>query len=220
VTVDFTHFPRRPPHAAKGGSVNRIATSPSTRQVPDLGPAPLLPRASFQIRPAHAGDLKAIFGMMIVAYQKYQWVVPGPAFRIHLADVFDLRRRLRPADCVVAVQRGHLVAVAAVDPRPASPSPALPAGWVSLAALAVLPEAERQGIGRTLLGACATRAWQRGARALCLHTSELMTGPLAFCERVGLTRSPQLDFDLGPLHQVNLGRRVMMRAYSLALTEQ
>jgi GNAT superfamily N-acetyltransferase len=171
-----------------------------------------------QVRGARPEELRAVFGMLIAAYVEHQWVMPGAAFRIHLGDVFALRRQAGSAGFLVAERNGRLLGAAMCDPRPARHDIRWPEGWASLVALAVIPEARWQGVGSTLLAACAARVGEQGASTLCLHASEVMTSSVGFAETMGLERAPALDFDLGVGHGLEPGSTVTMRAYRLALT--
>jgi ribosomal protein S18 acetylase RimI-like enzyme len=171
-----------------------------------------------RIRPAHSDELRAIFGMLVGAYVEHQWVMPSAAFRIHLGDIFALRRRARAGGFLVAERNGRLVGAAMCDPRPSRQELPWPPGWASLLALAVTPEARWQGIGRTLLASCAAQAQAERATALCLHTSEAMASSIGFVESLGLVRVDALDFDLGAGHGFEPGATVSMRAYAMPLS--
>ena len=171
-----------------------------------------------QIRPARSDELRAIFGMMVAAYVEHQWVMPSAAFRIHLGDIFALRRRATAGGFMVAELRGRLVGAAMCDSHPSRHEVPWPPGWASLLALAVTPEARWQGVGRSLLAACAAQARDERATALCMHASEVMTSALGFAENLGLEHVEALDFDLGAPHGIDPGATVTMRAYAMSLT--
>jgi GNAT superfamily N-acetyltransferase len=171
-----------------------------------------------RIRPARADELRAIFGMLVASYVEHQWVMPSAAFRIHLGDIFALRRKATAGGFLVAERKGRLVGAALYDPRPSRQEVPWPPGWASLLALAVTPEARWQGIGRSLLAACAQRARSERTTALCLHASEVMVSSIGFVERIGLVRVDALDFDLGAGHGIEPGTTVTMQAYAMPLT--
>jgi GNAT superfamily N-acetyltransferase len=171
-----------------------------------------------QVRLARPDELRALFGMLVEAYVEHQWVMPSAAFRIHLGDIFALRCQASATGFLVVERNGRLVGAAMCDPHPSRHDVPWPAGWGSVLALAVVPEARWQGIGRSLLAACADRARGQGAAALGLHASEVMTSSVGFVEALGLVRAPALDFDLGAGHGLAPGTTVTMRAYSLALS--
>jgi GNAT superfamily N-acetyltransferase len=171
-----------------------------------------------RIRPARSDELRSIFGMLVGSYVEHQWVMPSAAFRIHLGDVFALRRRAQAGGFLVAERNGRLVGAAMCDPRPSRQEIPWPPGWASLLALAVTPGARWQGIGRTLLAACAVQARTERATALCLHASEVMVSSIGFVESLGLVRVDPLDFDLGAGHGIEPGTTVTMRAYAMPLS--
>jgi GNAT superfamily N-acetyltransferase len=171
-----------------------------------------------QIRAGRPDEVRSIFGMLVAAYVEHQWVMPSAAFRIHLGDIFALRRQARSMGFLVAERAGRLLGAAMYNPRPSRQDVSWPDGWASLMALAVIPEARWQGVGRALLAACASRAREGGSSALCFHASEVMLSSVGFAEAMGLARVPTLDFDLGAGHGLDPGTTVTMRAYSLTLS--
>jgi len=171
-----------------------------------------------EIRLARTDELRAIFGMLVSAYVEHQWTMPSAAFRIHLGDIFALRRRATAGGFLVAERRGRLVGAAMCDPRPSRQDVPWPPGWATLLALAVTPEARWQGVGRTLLEGCAALARTERATALCLHASDAMLSSIGFVESLRLVRVDALDFDLGANHGIEPGTTVTMRAYAIPLT--
>ncbi|WP_022669297.1 GNAT family N-acetyltransferase [Desulfospira joergensenii] len=65
--------------------------------------------------------------------------------------------------------------------------------------LAVRPGARNIGVGRALTGACIQRAAQIGRRGVILHTTDSMKVAWKMYERMGFSRSPDLDFIQGQL---------------------
>lgn len=76
-------------------------------------------------------------------------------------------------------------------------------------AFAVAPQAQGQGVGRTLLLAVIQLAGQRGVRCLRLCTRPPMEAARHLYEAAGFARTPDLDFEPVP--------GLALRAYELAL---
>lgn len=60
--------------------------------------------------------------------------------------------------------------------------------------LAVVPNAQRRGIGRALLDACVQRAVELDRVAVLLHTTPSMTTARHLYARAGFERLPELDW--------------------------
>jgi len=75
--------------------------------------------------------------------------------------------------------------------------------------LAVAPSARGQGIGALLMDECVRRARESGAKALTLHTTDMMQAAMRLYERMGFRRVPGLDFEPAP--------GVVVKGYRLAL---
>jgi GNAT superfamily N-acetyltransferase len=68
--------------------------------------------------------------------------------------------------------------------------------------LAVAPAARGLGVGRALMRECIRRARQAGARALTLHTTDMMRVAMRLYEGMGFVRAPELD--VSPLPGVHV----------------
>jgi GNAT superfamily N-acetyltransferase len=64
--------------------------------------------------------------------------------------------------------------------------------------LAVAPAARGRGVGRRLMDECIRRARLSGAKALTLHTTDMMTVALQLYERMGFVRATDLDVEVVP----------------------
>ena len=65
--------------------------------------------------------------------------------------------------------------------------------------LAVDPKTRGQGIGKVLTNECIKRAKEKKSKQLIIHTTKAMQTAWTMYERMGFTRSPDLDFTQGEL---------------------
>lgn len=136
----------------------------------------------------------------LAAYQEYATRVPAfwPDYRQNIvATLADIG----PAEQLVVEQGGTLVGTVLLYPPrrlslPQGDSVEMP--WPEVRLLAVAPAARRRGIGGALMQECVRRARQSGARALSLHTTDLMQTAMRMYERMGFARAPELDFSPAP----------------------
>jgi len=75
--------------------------------------------------------------------------------------------------------------------------------------LAVAPSVRGQGIGALLMDECVRRARESGARALTLHTTDMMQAAVRLYSRMGFQRAPELDLQVAP--------EVVVKGYRLDL---
>lgn len=159
------------------------------------------------VRLVRSDEHQAAGALVVAAYA----ALPGA----HLsggygAELADVARRSREADVLVAVRGKDLCGCATYVPDRRSPWAELLEGdEAGLRMLAVVPSAQRHGVGRALLDACIGRATAGRRSALLLHTTPWMTAAHRLYEGAGFLRFPERDWAPDP--------DVPLLAYRLAL---
>lgn len=146
------------------------------------------PAAAYRLRPAHAGDLPAINGVVERAIAT--WQLPErvkrlslPSYRYHAHDLVHLH-------LVVAEDADHaLVGVAALEPANTRDLPAGKNGLL-LHGLYVDPAHQHRGVGSQLLGAATEAARTQGLAGVLVKAQADARG---FFEARGLQRLPVED---------------------------
>jgi ribosomal protein S18 acetylase RimI-like enzyme len=147
-----------------------------------------------KIRVATRHDIPQITEVTRRAYQEFAPAF-GDAFPHYLADLLDVRSRLRTGAVLVAESGGRVVGTATLDADGGRTGYCWPRGWAVIRAVAVDPEARGLGAGDALVRACTERALRAGRDELCLHTAEFMTAAVALYERHGFRRDPDFDVE-------------------------
>jgi ribosomal protein S18 acetylase RimI-like enzyme len=129
------------------------------------------------IRPATADDDAALRALDAATWA--WWVTPGPD-RPPGKPFFGVGEV--PADVLVAEEGGEIVGYVALGPPTRLESNRHVMG---VRGLAVAPDHQSRGIGRTLLEAAAAEAGARGARRLRLRVLSANTGARALYESCG-----------------------------------
>lgn len=160
--------------------------------------------------PADRADLREV---VEAAYRPFGRVLPPAVFGGLLADVLDFDRHARRGQLLVAEVDGRIRGSAAFYPNSFSHGMGWPRGWVGGRALAVHPDARRQGAARALLTACEQRARILGARTFAFHTAGSMVEAIALYEGLGYCRIPPFDIDLTTHYGHPAGRPIMALAY-------
>ena len=153
------------------------------------------------IRDAGPSDRGAIEAVTLAAYQQYATVMPAywEGYRQNilatLADVPPAQQMVAEDDAIVVgtvllYPAGTVIANAAGAPLTQT------APEVRL--LAVTPAARGRGVGAALMDECIRRARQSGARALTLHTADIMQAAMRLYKRLGFQRAAELDFQPVP----------------------
>ena len=169
-----------------------------------------------RVRLAAPGEMQEVVGVLLAAYRQYQWALPWNAVAMHLADLLQLQWSVPGVEFLVAERQGRILGVALTLPMAGQEDG--PRRWVSVRALAVVPAARRLGIASALLAACARRAREQRATALCLHVPGFMKAGNDLAARVGFHRLESGDFQLGASHGLADDQRVSMQAYALPLS--
>lgn len=153
-------------------------------------------------------DEHAAAGALVVAAYR---ALPGAHLTEgYAAELADVARRSREAEVLVAVT-GEILGCVTLVPDAGSPwAELLEHGEAGIRMLAVLPAAQRGGVGRALVEACVARARQLGRNALLLHTTPWMTAAHRLYERAGFERLPERDWTPVP--------EVPLMAYRLLLS--
>jgi ribosomal protein S18 acetylase RimI-like enzyme len=140
--------------------------------------------------------------LVVAAYR----ALPGA----HLAGDYaallaDVARRAGEAEVLVAADAPDpagagavLGCVTFVGDHLSPWSELLEAGEASIRMLAVRPDAQRRGIGRSLVDACVARARALGREALMLHTTPWMIAAHRLYEDAGFVRFPARDWTPAP----------------------
>ena len=160
----------------------------------------------YEIRRADPGEYKALGRLTAQSYEQLPGM-PGraeqPAYYAMLHDVAG--RAGKPfIEILVAVTPeqellGGVTFVGDMAYYDAGGTAAANKDSSGIRLLAVKPEARGIGVGRALTLACIRKAIERGRSQVILHTTKSMEIAWAMYERMGFTRSPDLDFSQGAL---------------------
>jgi ribosomal protein S18 acetylase RimI-like enzyme len=166
------------------------------------------------LRDARPSDRNAIEAVTLAAYQQYAALMPG-YWEGYRQNILATLADVQAAEQIVAQRATSIVGTVLL--YPAGTAIDTPAGTlVSLTApevrlLAVEPAARGRGIGAALMHECSRRARASGARALTLHTADIMEAAIRLYERLGFQRAAELDFEPAP--------GAMLKGYRLSLEE-
>jgi ribosomal protein S18 acetylase RimI-like enzyme len=162
------------------------------------------------IRDARPDELDEVSLLLKDAYWQYENFIPPERWKNYLADIVDIRSRLRKSDLIVAELDHRLAGCVTLylDGWQSFPE-AFPEGWAVVRLLAVHTEYRGRGIGLALMEECIRRCHQAKISTIGLHTTELMDIARRMYEKMGFMRFTESDFHPAP------GITVM--AYSLEL---
>ena len=152
------------------------------------------------IRDARPSDRQAIRDVTLAAYQEYAAHMPGfwDGYRRNIIATLD---DVGSAEQLVAEQDDGIVGTVLLYPprrMQVSRTDSIEMPWPEVRLLAVAPARRGRGIGAALMQECVRRARKSGARALSLHTTDLMQTAQRMYERMGFVRFPELDFHPAP----------------------
>ena len=152
------------------------------------------------VRGARAGDRETIEAITLAAYQEYAAQMPEH-WDLYRQNIVGTLGSVDPRDQLVAERDGEIVGSVLVHPAGSTLSghrgESITLSLPEVRLLAVAPAARGLGVGRALMRECIRRARQSGARALTLHTSDMMRVAMRLYEGMGFARAPELD--LSPL---------------------
>ncbi|MGH9223258.1 MAG: GNAT family N-acetyltransferase [Acidimicrobiales bacterium] len=145
------------------------------------------------IRPVEPGEHEAVAAMTVAVYADVLQGILTDDYRAELADV---ARRAHDAVVLVAVDpTGRLLGSVTYVPSPYSQYAEFRGDdEVGVRMLVVAPDAQRQGVGSRLVGACIERARAAGRTRVSLHTTASMTAARRLYERLGFARAPERDW--------------------------
>ncbi|GLZ05472.1 N-acetyltransferase [Actinomadura sp. NBRC 104412] len=151
------------------------------------------------VRLARPDEYARIGELTVEVYTRGGLIPPGSAYLHTLADAAD---RAAKAELLVAEVDGEIAGAVAYAP-PDSPYAELAAPDEGEFRMLVVQESSRgNGVGRALVQECADRARRAGLVALRLSTQPNMRVAQRLYERMGFTRTPELDWS--PVEGVNL----------------
>ena len=156
----------------------------------------MVARDTVIIRDARDDERNAIRDVVLAAYSEYSQLMPGPfwsRYRQHLIETIDADGAIHR---IVAELHGAIVgSVLLFPPATAAYGSAVhELDCPEVRLLAVVPAARGKGVGEALMHECARRARRMGARALGLHTTDVMRAAVRMYERLGYVRVPEVDF--------------------------
>ncbi|HEY0754749.1 MAG TPA: GNAT family N-acetyltransferase [Ktedonobacteraceae bacterium] len=148
------------------------------------------------IRDAEEKERSIIRDVTVAAYTEYQTLMPPRFWAQYQRNLLATLAGEGPQERIVAEQDGSIVGSVLLYPPAvdAYASTTISAAYPEVRFLAVLPQMRGQGIGNALMNACEQRARNMGAKALGLHTMEVMQVAMRMYERMGFVRVPASDF--------------------------
>jgi ribosomal protein S18 acetylase RimI-like enzyme len=132
------------------------------------------------IRPAHPDDTEAVRDVVHAAYAHYVPRIgkpPGP-----MLD--DYAQRIADGQAWVLEDAGRIIGVLVLEEG---------ADGFLLDNIAVLPECQGKGLGRSLIEFAEAEARRRGYREIRLYTHVLMTENIALYRRVGFVQTHRVS---------------------------
>jgi predicted N-acetyltransferase YhbS len=153
------------------------------------------------VRVAGPADRDAIQAVTLSAYQEYAASIPAQ-WEGYRENIIATLAAAAPGTQIVAIDDDRVVG--AVLLYPAGASMGVPGGpsatltWPEVRLLAVAPSARGRGVGAALMRECIHRARSARARALTLHTTDLMQAAMRLYERLGFERAHDLDLEPAP----------------------
>ena len=150
------------------------------------------------IRDARPEDRDAIRAVTLAAYEEYAAQMPSLHWEAYRLNILATLERVAPAEQIVAERDGTVVGTVLLYPpptdRPALDDAVIETPWPEVRLLAVAPAGRGAGVGAALMEECVRRARRSGARALGLHTTDMMQTAMRMYARMGFVRAPELDF--------------------------
>lgn len=163
------------------------------------------------MREARAEEYAAIGELLVAAYAPF--LVRDASYAEELRDVAG-----RAAACTILVAvdpGGRLLGAATYVPGPGPYAETEREGEAGIRMLAVAPDAQGRGIGRSLARACIARARSAGREAIVLLTLTSMVRAHRMYEALGFERCPERDWSPEPgLHLISY-RLELRREYGV-----
>jgi GNAT superfamily N-acetyltransferase len=134
------------------------------------------------VRLAVPADADSVAGLVDAAYQDY---IPRIGRRPAPMDA-DYSALIERGQVWVAVDDGYLLGILVLVPKP---------DHLLLENIAVVPEAQGNGLGWLLLDVADQQAWELGLHEIRLYTNAAMTENLAFYPRCGYVETGRAEQD-------------------------
>jgi ribosomal protein S18 acetylase RimI-like enzyme len=150
------------------------------------------------LRNARDNERSIIRDITVAAYAQYQAEMPPRFWTLYQHNLIATLDGEGNFERIVAEQNGSIVGSVLLYPPAADSyaSVAISTSYPEVRFLAVLPQVRGQGIGTALMQECERRAREAGAKAIGLHTMEVMRDAIRMYERLGYVRTPETDFRL------------------------
>jgi ribosomal protein S18 acetylase RimI-like enzyme len=154
-----------------------------------------------EIRLAHSEDYEPLGELTVDAYQAVHTPEDMAGYAAELRDVAG---RAVDADVLVAIDGdGTVLGGVTYVPGPDSSSAEFTElDGAGIRMLAVSPDAQRRGVGESLVRACIERACAAGRAQILLHSTDTMTTAHRLYLRLGFERDPSIDWS--PLPDLQL----------------
>ena len=141
------------------------------------------------VREARADEYEEVARLTVEAYEEYAASLSEEGWEGYRSDLADVARRAANGQVLVAQDGDRLIGAVAYYPPFSRSRDAdwwwWPDNYAYFRALAVLPAARMQGVGRALTLACVQRAREQGASGIALNTTSVMPVARAMYERLG-----------------------------------
>jgi GNAT superfamily N-acetyltransferase len=134
------------------------------------------------LRPAELGDVDALRGIAVAAYQRYVPRIGQPPAPM----TTDYAQAVRRGQAWVAVEGGKVIGFAILIAQP---------GYLLLDSVAVRPDAQGRGIGTRLLDLAEDHARSLHLGEIRLYTNEAMTENLSYYPRLGYVEAHRAEQD-------------------------
>lgn len=150
----------------------------------------------FTLRNAQDKERSIIRDLTVAAYAEYQAMMPPRFWTLYQQNLITTLDGEGNYERIVAEQNGSIVGSVLLYPPAADSyaSASISTSYPEVRFLAVLPQMRGQGIGIALMKECERRAREVGAKAIGLHTMEVMRAAMRMYERLGFVRTPESDF--------------------------
>jgi ribosomal protein S18 acetylase RimI-like enzyme len=134
------------------------------------------------LRPAEDADVDTLHMIATAAYEQYVARIGRPPAPMTADYAYAVRSR----QAWVAVEHGEIVGLAILVAQP---------GHLLLENVAVLPAAQRHGVGARLMALAEDHARSLDLSEIRLYTNEAMTENLTYYARHGYTETHRADHD-------------------------
>ncbi len=150
----------------------------------------------FTLRNAQDKERSIIRDLTVATYAEYQAVMPPRFWTIYRHNLIATLDGEGNYERIVAEQNGSIIGSVLLYPPAVDSYASAPIStcYPEVRFLAVLPQMRGQGIGIALMKECERRAQDAGAKAIGLHTMEVMRAAIRMYECLGYVRTPETDF--------------------------